>query len=153
MPMLSAPTGEFLFFHRGGSIHSMKTIEETRRSKLQLLVDRNGGMANLCEALGYARNETATLTRILHANIRHDRGEGKTYNMGSPMAREIEGKLGLGVGWMDTPIGYNDMQPDQRIVHVMKIMESMPDWQRDQAMRIIDTFAEPARSDRNGTIG
>ena len=73
--------------------------------------------------------------------------------MGSPMARDIESKLGLDVGWMDTPMGYSDMQPDDRIVHVMKIMESMPDWQRDQAMRIIDTFAEPAKPNRNGTTG
>lgn len=134
-------------------MRNMKTIEETRREKLQILVDRHNGMANLCEALGYARNDTAPLTRILHANARRDRGEGKTYNMGSPMARDIESKLGLDVGWMDTPMGYSDMQPDDRIVHVMKIMESMPDWQRDQAMRIIDTFAEPAKPNRNGTTG
>lgn len=153
--MLSSAStiGEFLFLGLTVPIQIMKTIEETRRSKLQVLVDRHGGMANLCEALGYARNETATLTRILHANVRHERGGTKTYNMGSPMAREIETKLGLDIGWLDTPIGYSDLQPDQRIIHVMKIMESMPDWQRDQAMRIIDTFAEPASTARNGTDG
>lgn len=121
----------------------MKTIEETRRSKLHLLVERHKGMANLCEALGYARNDTAKLTRILHANTRHDRADGKTYNMGSSTAREIEEKLGLDAGWMDTPIGYSDLQSDQRILHVMKVMESMSTWQRDQAARVIDTLAMP----------
>lgn len=59
-------------------------------------------MANLCEALGYARNETAKLTRISNANLRHERG-GTPYVMGSPMARDIEKKLSLDPGWMDTP--------------------------------------------------
>ena len=147
------PGGEFLFLAALLSIQCMQTIEETRRAKLQILVDRHGGMPNLCQALGYARNETASLTRILHANIRHERGESKTYNMGSPMAREMEKRLSLETGWMDTPPGYADLHADERITHVMKIMESMPDWQRDQAMKIIDTFAEPPNSQRNGTSG
>ncbi len=59
-------------------------------------------MANLCQLLGYARNDTAKLTRIMNANVRHERG-GKTYNMGDALAREIERKLGLERGWMDNP--------------------------------------------------
>ena len=82
-------------------------------------------MANLCEKLGYARNETATLTRILNANIRHDR-DGKPYNMGSPMAREIEGKLSLPQGWMDTPLSFAEIHgEDDPRAKVMKLMESM----------------------------
>ncbi|MBY0453323.1 MAG: hypothetical protein K2Q11_00360 [Burkholderiaceae bacterium] len=121
----------------------MLTIEETRRARLRILVERYGGMANLCQSLGYARNQTATLTRILNTNVRHERG-GKPYNMGSPMAREIEFKLSLDTGWMDNPPGHSETHPDDYIIHVMKRMESMPEWQRDHAMRIIDTFAEPS---------
>lgn len=94
------PNGEFSFSPLDSAIAWMRTVEEIRRANLQVLVDQQSGMANLCEKLGYARNETATLTRILNANVRHDRG-GKPYNMGSPMAREMEEKLLLEVGWMD----------------------------------------------------
>ena len=145
----SNPAGEFLFYSVRSQIRKMLTIEETRRARLRILVERYNGMANLCQSLGYARNETATLARILNANVRHERG-GKPYNMGSPMAREMELKLSLDTGWMDNPPGYSEMHPDDRITHVMKLMESMPEWQRDQAMRIIDTLAEPTTA-KNGT--
>jgi len=87
-----------------------------------MLVNKHGSMASLCERLGYARNETATLTRILNANIRHDRG-GEPYNMGSPMARKIEEKLSLGLGWMDTPPSYAELhgEEDPR-AEVMQLM-------------------------------
>ncbi len=119
----------------------MNTVEETRRLRLASLVEQHGGMANLCEKLGYARNETAALTRIVNGNVRHERG-GKPYNMGSPMARDIEAKLGLEKGWMDTPASFAEMHPDGSIAHVMHVMESMPEWKRDQAMKIVDTLAE-----------
>lgn len=96
----STPTGEFFYDPTGCPIPTMLTVEEIRRKNLQSLVERHNGMANLCEKLGYARNETAALTRIQNANVRHDRG-GKPYNMGSPMAREFELKLNLEPGWMD----------------------------------------------------
>lgn len=88
----------------------METVEETRRAGLRLLVSMYGSMANLCEKLGYARNETATLTRILNANVRRDRG-GKPYNMGRPLARHIEDTLKLGTGWMDTQNRTIPLQP------------------------------------------
>lgn len=65
-------------------------------------------MAELCEKLGYARTETVTLTRVLNANVRKDRG-GKAFNMGSATARQIEEKLNLERGWMDTPPSYNEI--------------------------------------------
>ncbi len=80
----------------------MKTVEATRRERLRVLVDREGSMANLCERIGLARNETATLTRVLNGNARKERGN-KLYEMGSATARNLETKLGLPEGWMDTP--------------------------------------------------
>jgi transcriptional regulator with XRE-family HTH domain len=46
---------------------------------------------------------------------------------------------------------------DPRISHVIKILSQMEDHQRDQAVKIVDTLAEPARnpgtSEANGTHG
>lgn len=146
---LSSPYGEFSFSPAGGQILRMEIVEETRRIRLQMLVKKHGSMASLCERLGYARNETATLTRILNANIRHDRG-GEPYNMGSPIARKIEEKLSLGLGWMDTPPSYAELhgEEDPR-TKVMLLMEAMPPDQWSTAVRLLDALAQPA----TGTLG
>ena len=100
-------------------------------------------MASLCEALGYARTETATLTRILNANIRHDR-DGKPYNMGSPIARHIEIMLNLPLGWMDTPPSYLEIHgaPDQK-AQAMAVFESLPEDQWGTALRLLDALKKP----------
>ena len=148
---LQGVTGEFLFSPMGGQIKAMETVEETRRVRLQILVKKQGSMANLCQQLGYARTETATLTRILNANIRHDRG-GKPYNMGSPMARQIEETLSLDLGWMDTPPSYSELlgEEDPR-AKVMLLMEAMPPDQWSTAVRLLDALAQPSLA--TGTSG
>ncbi|MBH2008069.1 MAG: hypothetical protein I8H71_00310 [Xanthomonadaceae bacterium] len=128
----------------------MEPVEETRRSRLRMLVrQHNNTMADLCQELGYARTETATLTRILNANVRHDR-DGKPYNMGSPMAREIEKKLHLPNGWMDTPPSYAELhgEQDQRAMMV-ELMESLPPDDFATALRMLSALKKPA--DKNGT--
>ena len=148
---LSSTFGEFFICPKGAPISQMNTIEEVRRLRLQLLVKKHGSMANLCQSLGYARNETATLTRILNANIRHDR-DGKPYNMGSPMARHIEEKLSLGLGWMDTPPSYSEMLgDDDPRTKVMQLMEAMPPDQWTTAVRLLDALAQPSQA--TGTQG
>lgn len=125
----------------------MKTVEETRRDRLQMLVNRFGGekdgMANLCEALGMARNNTAGLTRILNANVRHDR-DGDPYEMGSKKAREIEVKLDLPVGWMDTPPTlteqYGESAPLDKLATLMAAME--PEMQY-KVVRMVAALAQP----------
>lgn len=130
---------------------AMQTCEEIRRSRLKMLVEKHGGMANLCQLLGYARNETARLTRILNANIRHERG-GKTYNMGDAMAREIEEKLSLVRGWMDNPPSYREMltEEDPR-AKVMELMEQLPPDQWHTVVRLVDALAQPSTA--TGTTG
>lgn len=68
--------------------------------------------------------------------------------MGAALARRIDAALHLGNGWMD-----NDHVPQsyrqRRLEDALKIMEHMEAWQFDQAMKIIDTIAQP-RPD-NGT--
>jgi hypothetical protein len=127
----------------------MNTVEETRRIRLRMLVKKHESMANLCQLLGYARNETATLTRILNANIRHDRA-GKPYNMGSPMARQIEETLFLGTGWMDTPPTYAELAGgDDPRAKVALAMERMPDSEIYQLQRFVDAVAQPAKDGTN----
>lgn len=145
---LSSTGGEFLFPQRYIEILGMKTVEETRRDRLQMLVERHGGdkdgMANLCEALGYARNNTAGLTRILNANVRHDR-DGEPYEMGSKKAREIETKLGLPVGWMDTPPSlfeqFGHSEPLDKMAELMAVMEPAMQY---QAVRVVGSLVKPA---------
>lgn len=38
---------------------------------------------------------------------------------------------------------------DQRIAHVLDLMQQMPEYKLDQIVKIIDTLAEPAPSDTN----
>lgn len=145
----SSPGGEFFYYPVGCEISAMQTVEETRRKRLQILVAKHQGMANLCEKLGYARNETATLTRILNANVRHDRG-GKPYNMGSPTAREIEEKLELPEGWMDTPPSQAELddRPDP-VSLAMDLITAMEPEAQYQAVRLLGALAKPHPA--NGT--
>lgn len=140
----SSPAGKFLFPPRADAIHTMKTVEETRRERLQMLVDQHGGMANLVEKLGSARNETATLTRILNANIRHERG-GQPYVMGSPKAREIEKTLGLPEGWMDTPPGLSEQFGNSAALDkVAELMATMEPEMQYMVVRMVAAASQPA---------
>ena len=76
----------------------MKTVAEIRRDNLNTLVSRAGSIAELNEQLGRKRNHPS-LGQIRN---RSDRGNGTFYEMGDKLARDIEEKLGLSYGWMDT---------------------------------------------------
>ena len=78
----------------------MQTIDETRRQRLQILIDKHGTLAALNEALGLARTD-ATLSQIKNKSAHSKTGTPRC--MGDPLARRIEEKLGLQLGWMDTP--------------------------------------------------
>ena len=147
---IASTKGEFIFTHWGGLIRPMKTIEETRREKLQMLVKLNGGTANLCEKLGYSRAETSKLTRIANGNIRHDRG-GKPYELGSATARLIENTLLLERGWMDTPPTLSERygRPDTKAM-VMEVMDKLPHEHHATVLRLVNALVEPAP--KNGTI-
>lgn len=150
---LSRPTGEFIFYPAGSNIAAMRTIDETRRARLRMLVERAGTMAELCQQLGYARNETATLTRILNGNIRHDR-DGKPYNMGETMARYIEETLSLQRGWMDTPPSYEELDPDPMIADLIKVARQLVEENRPDDLahlvRVGHTFVESHPKAANG---
>ena len=108
-----------------------------------MLIKRHDGkLANLNEALGYERTN-AQLARIRNRNKRTDR-PGKEFVMGDAQAREIEEKLSLDVGWMDTPPSYAELhgEEDPR-TKVLLLMESMPPDQWPTAVRLLDALAQP----------
>ena len=144
------PNGKFCFFPSSDTMCSVKTIDETRREKLELLLKKYGSFAELNEAIGYPRTDSR-LSRIKNQNARTDR-EGKTFLMGSPMAREIEHALDLPNGWMDTPLTYSELHgEDDPRTKAMQLMETMPPDQWATAVRLLDALAQPARA--NGTTG
>jgi hypothetical protein len=79
----------------------MQTIEEIRREWLLELIRRHRTLANLNIALGRVKTD-ATLSQIKNQAV--DSKSGNPRNMGSPLAREIEGKLGLELGTLDHPL-------------------------------------------------
>jgi hypothetical protein len=129
----------------------MKTVDETRRLRLDMLLDKYGSFAKLNEALGWTRTDSR-LSRIKNQNQRTDR-DGKVFQMGSPMARAIETELGLPVGWMDTPPTYAEIQGgDDPRAKVLQIMENIPADQWATAVRLLDALTQPAPH-KNGTTG
>lgn len=121
-------------------IKSMQTIAEIRRARLEQLIEQHGSIANLNVSLGWPRTDPK-LAQIRNANTRP--GRDKPYQMGDAMARELEEKLQLERGWMDNAPNPYALPGDQRIATVVKIMEAMPEWQRDQAIKIVAAIAEP----------
>ena len=77
----------------------MRDNKEVRRENLTLLVEREGSFAKLNERLGRKRND-ATLNQIINRAKDFKTGTPKT--MGDRIARDLEEKLSLGYGWMDT---------------------------------------------------
>jgi hypothetical protein len=118
----------------------MQTVFETRRARLRILRDKHGSISALNVLIGW-ESTNARLSQILNSSVRSDRGT--PYEMGDATARLIEEKLGLELGWMDTPPGHADLAADRQIAHVIRLLEAMPQWQRDQAVKIVDTLAQP----------
>lgn len=129
----------------------MKTVDETRRMRLDMLLEKYGSFANLNEALGWTRTDSR-LSRIKNQNQRTDR-DGKVFQMGSPMARAIEQALNLPTGWMDTPPTYAELSSeDDPRARVLQLMENMPPEQWGVAVRLLDALAQQ-EPQKNGTHG
>ena len=114
-----------------------------------MLIARYGKLADFNEAMGYERN-TAKFARLRRAHERKER-PGKAYLMGDAVAREIEEKMKLPTGWMDTPPTHSELNPDDRISRALLVMEKMTPYQLDQAVRVLATLAEPPRELKSGT--
>lgn len=153
---MSILKGEFTKNPTSGRLLRVKTVEETRREKLQSLIRQHGGTAALVERIAVPEINASRLSRIANANVRHDRG-GAVYVMGSEVARQIEESLGLETGWMDTPLTYAEIHgaEDPRAT-LMLAMESMTVSQLYTAAALIqalkqtqpDATAQPGQSQR-----
>lgn len=77
----------------------MRPVNEIRRENLELLIEEQGTISALNERLGRRRNDPS-LSFIRAQSLRTK--TGKPYLMGDRLARDIETKLSLGRGWMDT---------------------------------------------------
>lgn len=121
----------------------MQTVYKTRKQRLEQLIKEHGSIAELNNALGWTRTDSR-LSRIRNENQRTDRA-GKAFQMGDPMAREIERTLKLPEGWMDTPeSSYDDLQtPADKARAIIMAME--PE-QQYQALRLLDALTEPVKA-------
>lgn len=133
---------------RGAMISDMQTIEEVRRARLAILEQEAGTQTALSDKIG---KSPAQISQWKNASVS---ASGRERAMSSDVAREIERKTGKPRGWMDTPLTYAEMHHDDRIAHAMRVMESMSPYQLDQAVRVLDTLAQPPTDAmKNGTHG
>lgn len=140
---------EFYKLADGDLIAGMQTASETRRARLEMLVKRFQTAAALNTALGWTRTDPK-LAQIRNANPRP--GRDKPYQMGDAMAREIEEKLDLPRGWMDTPPTYAELsgENDPRAMIEHMVQEMPPeDW--PTALRLLSALKKP--EPKNGTSG
>lgn len=128
----------------------MQTVHDTRRQRLEMLIEKYGSIAALNENIKWPRTDSR-LSRIKNANTRSDR-TGKVFQMGDNIAREIEEALGLEHGWMDTPPSlaeqFGQSQPLDKMAELMAAME--PEMQY-KVVRMVAALAQPAEG--NGTTG
>ena len=134
---------QFANLARDYVIAVMHTVSETRLTRLAILVKRHGGsLAQLNEAIGLDRTD-ATLSQI-RTKAPHSK-TGTPRVMGDDLARKIEEKLELELGWMDTPPTYAELHGDEDPrTKVMQLMEAMPPDQWPTAVRLLDALAQPA---------
>ena len=97
----------------------MQTIEEVRRARLAILESEAGSQTKLADLLG---KSPAQLSQWKNASTS---STGRERAMSSDAARSIEEKMGKPRGWMDTPLTYAEMHPNDRIAHAMMVMEGM----------------------------
>jgi hypothetical protein len=125
----------------------MKTVFQTRRERLKELIRRYGTIAALNLALGWEATN-ARISQIQNGSIRSDRG--KPYELGDPTAREIEEKLGLEVGWLDTPVELEGLADDTSR-QMLSLFNQLPAAERSTALRLLNALAEPPKAE--GTTG
>ena len=115
----------------------MKTIAEIRLENLDLLIGEFGSQEKVAE-LG----DTSSVYLSQIRNQTPDAKTGKPRQMGDPMARKLEEGCKKERGWMDheqMPHTYRSA----KLQAAIGVMEHMEYWQLDQAIKIVNTIAEP----------
>lgn len=123
----------------------MQTVQDTRRQRLGMLKQKHGRWSVINNLLEWDTN-SARLSQIHSGTLRSDRGT--LYTMGDDTAREIEGKLGLPVGWMDTPPSYGELRgEDHPLCKGVQLLEAMEPEAQYQAVRLLTALQQPQRPD------
>lgn len=139
---------EFQCLTVGFEIAGMQTVSETRRTRLEMLIKKHGSLAELNEKLGWTRTDPK-LSQIRNANTRP--GRKKSYQMGDAMAREIEERLSLERGWMDTPPTYIELLGEEDpMAKAIMALEQLNREQIPVATRLITAIAQPEKKLSNG---
>lgn len=136
---------EFTYLAAGYVIKAMKTIAETRLIRLNMLIKQfNDSLAELNEAVGLVRTDSS-LSQIRNKSAHSKTGKPRT--MGDDMARKIENKLNLEIGWMDTPPSYAELNglSDPKAM-MWQVMEDIPVDEWPTAMRLLAALKKPAKN-------
>lgn len=117
----------------------MQTVEETRLTRLNMLITKAGGASILAGKLQRAEAQISQY-------VTHKR------NMGSDFARYVEKTLELETGWMDTPPTYAELGGDLDVISkAVTVLQAMEPDQRHQALRFLDIFAESKEPLKTGS--
>lgn len=106
-----------------------------------MLIEEHKTIAALNVELGLEKTDS-TLSQI-KLGSRHSK-TGTPRNMGDELARRIEAKLELPLGWMDTPPTYSELNgKDDPRAKVMALMDALPADQWPTVARLLGALAEP----------
>jgi len=125
-------------------MRAMRTIAQIRLDNLRLLVQEFGSQDAVA-----VRGNTSPVYISQVINQTPDSKTKKPRQIGDPLARKLEAGCDKELGWMDNH--HYDRGREYRIEHAIAAMEQMRDWQFDQAIKILDTIAQPQPND--GTTG
>ena len=95
----------------------MKTIEETRLTRLTMLKNECGSVAALTERTGLSQSQ---LSQWL--NKSKDSKTGKPRTIASTSCRSIEKRLGKERGWMDQPVYDIQSKELESIIEMIKTL-------------------------------
>lgn len=138
----SMSAGKFSFNHGDGPMLHMQTVQQTRRQRVGMLKKQYGTWAALNERLQWEKT-SARLSQIHSGTLRSDRGT--PYTMGDDTAREIEVKLGLPVGWMDTPPSLSELHGNSDALDkVAELMAAMEPEMQYMVVRMVAAASQPA---------
>ena len=143
----SITTGQYIYLPVRVVIPSMQTVQATRRQRLGILKEKHGRWVDINSALGW-ESTSARLSQIHSGTLRSDRGT--PYTMGDETAREIEEKLGLPTGWMDTPPSATELHgASEPLDHMASLFATMDADMQAKVVRMVAALNQPA----NGTHG
>lgn len=138
----SISPGQFFSFAGGGPLPAMQTVHETRRQRLGMLKEKYKHWSTLNAAIGWEKTNTR-LSQIHKGTLRSDRGV--PFVLGDDTAREIERKLELPEGWMDTPPTLTEQfGHSEALDRVAALMAAMEPEMQYKVVRLVAAVAEPA---------